>query len=376
MPDPGTISPDIARIPKPETAKATPPPSEKPEATPVSPTRSPEQVRATLEALASGKSVEEAYKPKEPQNSGSAKTDGTKDSQQLNDTTTISNTPEMSASTRTPSEQFANEPIVEIDTPPSQTSTETISPSSPTTDESTTSVPDGKTETAKQPVESLPSKEVIDTILSEANSILLELRDMRLLVNAVATQAADTPLGNEVRLDALRSLEKISTIGLPPDQATQLNALQEKIKAMNLPTPKPEDSATLALLTKYNEEYPNNAIPQSVVEKVRTGDKTAAESVAQMLQTNNDLSALTWKELTGQEGFTKLTITPAIVLDLAGLPRTKENEMKAGELFGIPQSTKEPPMSLKDALSTGFMYGALGIMFFNQVALGEGGGGH
>lgn len=222
--------------------------------------------------------------------------------------------------------------------------------------------------------EALPSRETTDAILAEANTILLELRDMRFLVNAIATQAADTPLGNEVRLDALRTLEKMNTIGLPPDQATQLNALQEKIKAMNLPSSTNE--ATLALLTKYNEQYPDQKIPESVMEKVRTGDKTAAESVAQMLQTNNDLSAMTWKELTGQEGFTKLPLSPGVVLDLAGLPRTPENEQKAGELFGAVRAMKEPPVSMKEQAVSVAMYGALAIMFFSQVALGQEGGAH
>lgn len=228
---------------------------------------------------------------------------------------------------------------------------------------------------AAQP-ESLPPKETVDAILSEANSILLELKDMRLLVNSIATQAGETPLGQEVRFDALRSLEKMNTIGLPPDQAAQLSALQEKIKAFNLPEPNPSESATLALLTRYNTEHPDKPIPQSVLEKVSTGDKSAAESVAQLLQTNNDLSAMTWKELTNTEGFTKLNLSPGIVLDLAGLPRSKENMGKASELFGIPKTMKEPGPGLKEKLSAGVMYGALGIMFFSQIALGQEGGGH
>lgn len=222
--------------------------------------------------------------------------------------------------------------------------------------------------------ENLPSREETDAILKETSEILLELRDMRLLVNAIATQAADTPLGNEVRLDALRSLEKMNTIGLPPDQAAQLNALQEKIKAWNLP-PSSND-ATLAIIATYNEQHPDNKIPQSVIDTIQSGDKTAAESVAQLLQTNNDLAALTWKQLTNTEGFTKLNLSPGIVLNIAGLPRTKKNEEKAAELFGAMKPLKEPPPSFKEQLGAGAMYGALAIMFFSQIALGQEGGSH
>lgn len=227
--------------------------------------------------------------------------------------------------------------------------------------------------TTAQP-EALPSRETVNGILAEANGILLELRDMRLLVNAVATQAADTPLGNEVRLDALRSIEKMNTIGLPPDQAAQINALQEKIQALKLP-PSTND-ATLSLLSTYNEQHPDNPIPNTVIEAIRSGDKTAAESVAKMLQTNDALAQMTWKELTNTEGFTKLNLSPGIVLDLAGLPRSPENMKKAAELFGATQQFKEPPSSFKEQLGAGAMYGALAIMFFSQIALGQEGGGH
>ena len=354
MPDPGTLSPDIATMPKPEAVKPPSPTPEKlSEAKPASvPERTPADVRATLEALANGKSVAEAY-----------------------------------ATTTTPTEAVAPAAVdqTKLETP-AGTETTTSAPdtkaktATPMTGEKTESSNTTLTntqnaESATHPVEAMPSRESVDAILSEANGILLELRDMRLLVNAVATQAADTPLGNEVRLDALRSLEHMNTIGLPPDQAAQLNALQEKIKAFHLPQPKPEDSATLTLLTRYNIAHPDTPVPNDVLDKIRSGDKTAAESVAQMLQTNHDLSEMTWKELTGQEGFSKLNLSPGIVLDLAGLPRTKENEKKAAELFGVPKQMKEPGPTLKEQLYNGAMYGALYFMFFTQIAYGEGGGG-
>lgn len=230
---------------------------------------------------------------------------------------------------------------------------------------------------AMKPPENLPSREAVDALLHEANTLLLELRDMRLLVTSLATQAVDTPLGNEVRLDALRSIATMSPEGLPPEVATHVAALTEKIKALNLPAPKPEESATFKLVSAYNEQHQDKPIPAEVVEQIKTGRKGASESLAQMLQTNDDLANMAWKELTGKEGFTKLTPTPEVMLALAGFEPTPENLKKAQEIFGMAKGMKEPTPGFMDQAMPMLMYGALGIMFITQIATGEqGGGGH
>ncbi len=231
---------------------------------------------------------------------------------------------------------------------------------------------------ATTPIENLPNRETVTALLTEANSILLELRDMRLLVNSVATQAADTPLGNEVRMDALRSILTMETQGLPPATATQLTAMQEKIKALNIPPHKPEQSAVLGLIASYNQMHPDKPIPEDIIEAVRSGKRDVAPVVAQMLQTNDALSEMTWRELTGREGFTRLTMSPERVLALSGLPQTPENMTKAQELFGVAKTMKEPPKITGDQVVMGLMYGAIGLQFFTQLTTQEpsGGGGH
>ena len=232
---------------------------------------------------------------------------------------------------------------------------------------------------ATKQMENTPSREAVSALLTEANVLLLELRDMRLLMTSLATQAADSPLGNEVRLDALRSLQNMDTRGLPPEQAAQVTLFQDKIKALKLPDAKPDESAALPLIARYNETHPDSPVPPEVVDQIRSGKREATETVAQMLQTNDDLAAMTWKELTGVEGFTRLTPTPGTMLDLAGIPKTDENMKKASEIFSSAHSTmKEPQPSFKDQAVAGVMYGALAIMFVSQLATGgdQGGGGH
>lgn len=231
---------------------------------------------------------------------------------------------------------------------------------------------------ATKQMENTPSRETVSALLTEANTLLLELRDMRLLMTSLATQAADSPLGNEVRLDALRNLQTMDTRGLPPEQAAQVTLFQDKIKALKLPDAKPDTSSALPLIARYNETHPDSPVPPEVIEQIQSGKREAAETVAQMLQTNDDLAAMTWKELTGVEGFTRLTPTPGTMLDLAGIPKTDENMKKASEIFSsASQAMKEQGPSFKDQAMAGIMYGALAIMFLSQLTTGgEQGGGH
>lgn len=233
--------------------------------------------------------------------------------------------------------------------------------------------------TAAPAVEALPSREVAQGLLAEANSILLELKDMRLLVNAIATQSADTPLGNELQMDALRAILTMETEGLPSEPAVKLVELQGKIKALNLPPAIPEASALIPVIEAYNAMHQDKPLPADIVMGIKKGDRAIAPSVAQMLQTNNDLAAMTWKEITGVEGFTKLSPSPGVILDLSGIPKTPENMKKANEMFADIRKMNKPPNEFADKAIMGIVYAATGLQAFIQIAMPEasqGGGGH
>ncbi len=228
---------------------------------------------------------------------------------------------------------------------------------------------------ATKPPENLPNRETVTALLNEANTLLLDMKDLRLWMNAIATQAADTPLGNEVRLEALRSMLTVNGSGLPPETAGQLSDLQDRIRALKLPEKNPAESAVVATLTRYNESHPDTKVPDDVMEAVKSGKTDGAEAVAKMMQSDKDLAEMTWKELTGVDGFTELTPSPEAMLDLAGIAKSPENIAKAQEIFGIVREMKEPG-AWKESLVMNFMYFALFMQFFNSIALGEGGGGH
>lgn len=227
--------------------------------------------------------------------------------------------------------------------------------------------------------ETPPDKEKVTKLLEESNALLLELRDMRLLVTAVATQAADTPLGNETRMDALRMVRDMKPDGVAPDQLPALTALQERLTDMNLPDAQPAESPLLPIISNYNEMHPDMAIPPEVVDQITTGERGAAESVAQFMQSHPDLAQDVWKQLTNVDGFTGLHPTPTNILQLSGLPTTPENMAKAEELFGMVRDMQPVyKEKITEALLPHMLGGALLLMFLSQTAMGgeSGGGGH
>lgn len=234
--------------------------------------------------------------------------------------------------------------------------------------------------TATPAAEALPSREIAQGLLAEANTLLLELKDMRLLVNAIATQTADTPLGNELQMDALRAILTMETETLPPEPAAKLIELQGKIKSLNLPPAIPEASALIPVIDTYNAMHQDKPLPDDIVAGIKKGDRAIAPAVAQMLQTNNDLAAMTWKEITGIDGFTKLSPSPGVILDLSGIPKTPENMKKANEMFADIKKMNKPPAVFSDTAIMGLVYGMTGLQFFIGVAMPEasqsGGGGH
>jgi len=215
----------------------------------------------------------------------------------------------------------------------------------------------------------LPDREKVDALLSQANELLLDIKDMRLMLTAIASQSADTPLGNEVRMETLRMMGTMSNADMPPDAVIKLDALQKHIKELNLPNAKPENSALLPIIATYNKSHPSDPIPTTDL---------SAKTVAQLLQFNMDIAQPVWKELTGVEGFNGLHLSPTNILELAKLPQTPENLKKANDMFTtVKHMPQEQQATLKETLMPMLMGGALLLMFFTQITgVSEGGGTH
>ena len=200
----------------------------------------------------------------------------------------------------------------------------------------------------------LPSREVTQQLLTEANQALLDAQDARLLFSAIATQAADTPLGNQMRIDTLRMLGDFAP-------------MQEKIKALNLPADDPTNNALIQTIQQYNEKYPTNAVPL---------ENLTALTLADLLQTDTKLAGAVWEGITGQAGLTGFHLEPKRILQIAELDITQKNMENAKALFTPMQEWKQPPASFMEKFTPTLMIGAMGIMFITQMATGEQQSGH
>ena len=220
----------------------------------------------------------------------------------------------------------------------------------------------------------LPDREVVSQLLSEANSLLLDLKDLRILMAAVATQGADTPLGNEMRVDTLRMISGMSNENMPPESVVKLAELQKKIGDLKLGEVKPEDSQLIQTISHYNEAHPDKAVPAELLDQLKSGKVEAPQMAAQLLQSNTELAAEVWKGITGQENFTGFNPTPENILALTQLDPTPENLEKMKAVFGTGKQAKES-FDFVGKVIPGIMMGALAIMFITQISGIEQGGG-
>ncbi len=208
-------------------------------------------------------------------------------------------------------------------------------------------------------------------LLNEANALLLDMKDLRLLVSSIATQAADTPLGKEMQMETLRMLKEIPVDGVSPDLALRLTALQTKLTALPIPDANPLDNPLISTIQQFNITHPDSRVPEELLSQIQSGDVKSPELIAQILQSNQPLAQIVWKELTGKEEFKGFNPQPDIMLKLAGIEVNDENMKKAKAIFASALPIKEKP-DLTGKLMSGALVGALTVMFVSQMAAPEG----
>ena len=215
------------------------------------------------------------------------------------------------------------------------------------------------------------SHEAATQLLHEANALLLDMKDVRLLVSSLATQTADTPLGRQMQMETLRMLKEITPDSIAPELAPRLAALQDKLKTLTIPDANPADNPLVSTIQQYNITHPDSRVPEELLSQIQSGDVKSPEIIAEILQSNQPLAHIVWKELTGQPNFKGFAPTKEIMLDLAGFEHTPENLEKAQAIVNQTIPMKEKP-DATSTLMSGALIGALTIMFVSQMAAPEG----
>lgn len=220
------------------------------------------------------------------------------------------------------------------------------------------------------------SKEQAMQLLHEANALLLDMKDVRLLISSLATQSADTPLGDQMRMEILVMLKEIAADSVDPQLAPRLAALQEKLSALPLSKANPADNPLVSIIQEFNISHPNQRVGEELLAKIQSGDVKSSEIIAKILESNQPLAHVVWKELTQDPNeFKGFNPQPDTMLELAGLPLTKENMKKAEAIFASALPLKEKP-SMVSTIMSGVVSGALLLMFVSQMAAGDQQQGH
>lgn len=225
------------------------------------------------------------------------------------------------------------------------------------------------------PENSTISKEVATQILKEANALLLDMKDLRLLISGLATQSADTPLGDQMRMETLVMLKEISPDSVDPQLVPRLAALQEKLSTLPITKANPAENPLVSIIQEYNISNPQQRVPEELLAKIQSGDVKSSEIIAKILESNQPLAQVVWKELTGKPDFKGFAPTKEIMLDLAEFSHTPENLKKAQEIVNSALPLKEKPDMISKVMS-GVISGALVLMFVSQMAGGDQQQGH
>lgn len=218
--------------------------------------------------------------------------------------------------------------------------------------------------------ENLLSRDVVMQMLQEANALLLDMKDLRLIMSSLATQSADTPLGHQMQMEVLRMLKEIPVAGVSPDLAPQLTALQTKLGTLPIPEANTVDNPLISTIQSFNITHPDQRVPEELLSKIQSGDVKSSEMISSILEGNQQLAQTVWKELTGQEEFKGFAPTPEIILDLSGISKTPENLKKAQDIFATAAPLKEKP-DMVGKMMSGVLIGALSLQFVSQMVTNE-----
>ena len=220
------------------------------------------------------------------------------------------------------------------------------------------------------------SKEMAMQLLKEANALLLDMKDLRLFISSLATQSADTPLGDQMRMEALIMLKEIAPDSVDPQLAPRLAALQEKLSALPLSKANPAENPLVSIIQEYNISHPHQRVPEELLAKIQSGDVKSSEILVKILESNKPLAQVVWKEMTNDPNeFKGFNPQPDTMLELAGLPLTKENMKKAEAIFASSLPLKEKP-NMVSTIMSGVVSGALLLMFVSQMASSDQQQGH
>lgn len=169
-----------------------------------------------------------------------------------------------------------------------------------------------------------PERARENELLTRGAHILLDKGDPRLAIVAVARSADETPLGRELRRDALAMIAELG----------DGKGLSEEIAALNLPKTDPARSEFVRFLEQYSKNHPDKAVSPTLIEAIRTRKSDARLVITQELQKDTGLAAKLWEEMKGDGTQSPPNVTtPEGLLSAAGLEATPENTAKAQKLY-------------------------------------------
>lgn len=216
-------------------------------------------------------------------------------------------------------------------------------------------------DSARGALESIAHPET-DQILTNASQLYLDAGDSRLLLTALASQTASSPLASEFRKDVLTMIGNSNLPGFED--------LKKQVADLAIPKKDPAQSEFVAFIGRYNSTHPGGELPQELTNAIKTGQVDSANEVAQTLQENSALSESLWTEMIGKDKPRPQMTNASGLLTAAKLEANETNRAKAEKLFAPLKVKKD--IKLGDLVPS-VLAGAMLLSFVMQLATTESG---
>ncbi len=210
---------------------------------------------------------------------------------------------------------------------------------------------------------SLP-REQVNELLTQTGEVLLEVKDTRVLLAALARASSDSRLGNALRRDSVRMIASLDPEMVPEALRPRLEELKTK-SAPLLARAGGKDSEFADFLSEYSQKNPDRAVPPGVIDSLRQGLVNTPELVAQAIGSDPTLKEALLTELGISQG--QLSKPEGVIASL-GLAATPETISQASFLFA-PKASERP---IQTMIFPSILAGGLTLMFLSHFMSSQG----
>ena len=222
-----------------------------------------------------------------------------------------------------------------------------------------------ETTTPQEPesVEKVAERETIQKSLAEIGKLLLELKDTRIILIALAKKAGNSPLADEMRKSLVVSLSETTIdAGKNKKVKAELKTAQDKVKSMQLVEPPFAGSAFESILQKM--KIPEDTM-KSIKDSIGKKEASLPEIINELLH-SKEFGEKLKAELYGEQGAGFPKTNGDIVRAVSGAEPTQKQLKTMKDMMNRKPETE--PLGKLERIGMSIMLGAVLVQLMAQFS--------